>query len=219
MQIFSFHFKKMKYSKIIIKSILVIIILILLIDFSITFKAKNYVFDNVSLIENNKVGLILGAGKYTSHGSINLYYKYRLEAAVALFKAGKIEFILVSGDNGRKDYDEPSDFKNDLIKRGIPASKIVLDYAGFRTLDSVVRAKEIFSLTEFTIISQKFHNERALYLAKNHGIKAIAFNAKDIHGRFSLKTKLREYLARTKTTMDILFHTKPKYLGEKIDII
>ncbi|MEW4922942.1 ElyC/SanA/YdcF family protein [Algibacter sp. 2305UL17-15] len=208
----------MKYSKIIIRLIIATITLVVLIDFSMSYKARHYVFDDLETIQNNKVGLVLGAGKYTSHGNINLYYKYRLEAAIRLYKAGKIEFILVSGDNGRKDYDEPSDFKNDLIKRGIPARKIVLDYAGFRTLDSVVRAKEIFGLSEFTIISQKFHNERALFLAKSHNIKAIAFNAKDIRGRFGLKTNLREYLARTKAAVDILFHVKPKFLGKKIEI-
>lgn len=209
----------MKYLKTLTKLTIIAVIIVILIDISITYKAKNYVFDDINTIKNNKVGLVLGAGKHTSHGNINLYYKYRLEAAVLLFKSGKIEFILVSGDNSRKDYDEPSDFKNDLIKCGIPANKIVLDYAGFRTLDSVVRAKKIFGVSEVTIISQKFHNERALYLAKHFDINAIAFNAKDINGRFGWKTNLREYLARTKAAVDILFRVSPKFLGEKIDIV
>lgn len=209
----------MKYLKTFTKLIVIVVIIVLLLDTSITYKAKNYVFDDINTIKKNRVGLVLGAGKYTSHGNINLYYKYRLDAAVNLFKSGKIEFILVSGDNSRKDYDEPSDFKNDLIKRGIPANKIVLDYAGFRTLDSVVRAKKIFGLTEVTIISQKFHNERALYLAKHFDINAIAYNAKDIKGRFGWKTNLREYLARTKAAIDILFSVSPKFLGKKIDIV
>lgn len=208
----------MRYIRKLIRLVVITIIILLLVDLSITYKAKNYVFDDINAIKNNRVGLVLGAGKYTSHGSINLYYKYRLEAASELYKAGKIEFILVSGDNGRKGYDEPTDFKNDLIKKGIPENKIVLDYAGFRTLDSVVRAKEIFGLTEFTIISQKFHNERALFLTKHFKINAIAFNAKDISGRYSFKTKLREYLARTKASIDLLFNVKPKFLGKKIEI-
>lgn len=209
----------MTYLKKLTKLFFIAIIIVLLIDFSITYKAKNYVFNDVSTIKNNKVGLVLGASKYTNHGSINLYYKYRLDAAYQLYKSGKIEFILISGDNSRKDYDEPTYFKNDLIKKGVPENKIVLDYAGFRTLDSVVRAKEIFGLTEMTIISQKFHNERALYLAKHFNINAIAFNAKDIKGRYGFKTKLREYLARTKSSIDILFNVEPKFLGEKIEIL
>lgn len=209
----------MKYFKKLVKVGIVTTIIILLIDLAITQKAKPYVFDNTKDLHTNKVGLVLGAGKYTSHGNINLYYKYRLEAAVLLFKSGKIEFILVSGDNGRKDYDEPSDFKNDLIKRGIPENKIYLDYAGFRTLDSIVRAKKIFGLSEFTIISQKFHNERAVFLAQHHDINAIAYNAKDMKGRYGIKTKLREYLARSKAAIDVLFKVKPKYLGKTIDIV
>lgn len=208
----------MKYLKKLIKPLLVLIVIILAINYHITSKAKNHLFDDTESIAQNKVGLVLGAGKFTSFGRINLYYKYRLEAAVALYKADKIQFILVSGDNGRKDYDEPSDFKNDLIKKGIPAEKIALDYAGFRTLDSVIRAKEIFGLNKLTIISQKFHNERAIFLAKHNNIEAIAYNAKDIKGRYGIKTKLREYAARTKAAIDILFNVQPKFLGKKIQI-
>lgn len=208
----------MKYIRKLSKLFIIAIIIILFIDILITHKAKNHVFDDVNTIKTNKVGLVLGAGKFTSHGNVNLYYKYRLEAAYKLYKAGKIEFILISGDNSKKDYDEPTDFKNDLIQKGVPENKIVLDYAGFRTLDSVVRAKEIFGLTELTIISQKFHNERALFLAKHYKIEAVAFNAKNVSRRYSIKTTLREYLARTKASVDLLFNVKPKFLGEKIEI-
>lgn len=208
----------MKHFKKLLKLTIVVFAIVLVIDFAITQSAKAFLFDDVRLLAENKVGLILGAGKYTKHGNINLYYKYRLEAAVQLYKTGKIKYILVSGDNGTKDYDEPSDFKNDLIKLGVPEDVIYLDYAGFRTLDSIVRAKKVFGLSRVTIISQKFHNERALFLAQHFGIKAIAFNATDLKGRYSTKTQLREYFARTKALMDILFNTKPKYLGKKIEI-
>ena len=209
----------MKYLKKIILLVLFILTYIAIVNYRVTQKAKNLTYNSEAEIPKNKVGLILGASKYTQNGRINLYYKYRLDAAYRLYKSGKIEFILISGDNGRKSYDEPTDFKNDLINKGVPENKIYLDYAGFRTLDSVVRAKEIFGLESVTIISQKFHNERAIYLAKHFNVKAIAFNAKDINGRYGFKTKLREYLARTKASLDILFNVKPKFLGEKIDII
>lgn len=181
----------------------------------ITYKAKDNIYSDVSLIPKNKVGLVLGASKYAPSGNINLFYKYRINAVVALYKAGKIDYILVSGDNSRKDYDEPSDFKNDLIAKGIPEHKIFLDYAGFRTLDSIVRSKKIFGQNSITIISQKFHNERALYIANHFNIKAVAYNAKDVlHG--GTKTHLREYLARSKASLDLVFNVQPKFLGDPI---
>ncbi|WP_299364511.1 ElyC/SanA/YdcF family protein [Winogradskyella sp.] len=179
----------------------------------ISFKTRHLVFDKVNLIPKNKVGLVLGTGKYAANGNINLFYKYRIDAAVNLYEAGKIEFILVSGDNSRKNYDEPSDFKNDLIAEGIPKEKIFLDYAGFRTLDSVIRAKEIFGQTSITFISQKFHNQRAIYIADHFNIKAVGFNAKDVHN-----SHLREYFARSKASLDLVFNVQPKFLGEKITI-
>lgn len=135
-----------------------------------------------------------------------------------LYKAEKIDFILVSGDNGSEGYDEPTDFKNDLIESGIPESKIYLDYAGFRTLDSMVRVKEIFGQTSVTIISQQFHNERALYLANHFDIEAIGYNARGVSGKKAMKVQLREYLARVKVFVDILLNVNPKFLGEPVEI-
>jgi len=209
----------MKHLKRIFFLLLFISLVIIIPNAIIENNAKHKNFTSVNTIPKNKVGLILGTGKHTRNGRINLYYKYRVEAAVKLYNAGKITHILISGDNGRKDYDEPSDFKNDLIQKGIPANKIYLDYAGFRTLDSVIRAKEIFNLTSITIVSQQFHNERAIYLAEKHNIKAIGFNAKTIKGKYGYKTRGREYLARTKACLDILFNTKSKFLGPKVNII
>ncbi len=178
-----------------------------------SFKTRHQVYDSVNAIPKNKVGLLLGTGKYAASGNINLFYKFRIDAVVKLYKAGKIEYILVSGDNSRKDYDEPTDFKKDLIAKGIPEDRIFLDYAGFRTLDSVVRAKEIFGQTSITIISQKFHNQRAIYIAKQYGIDAVGFNAKDVYN-----SHFREYLARSKASLDLVFNVQPKFLGEKIVI-
>lgn len=194
------------------------IALVLLINYKISHQAKNHIYSTVSDIPENKVGLLLGTIKYLSNGNVNLYYTYRIEATVALYKAGKIEFVLVSGDNSRKSYDEPTAFKDDLIAQGIPEENIFLDYAGFRTLDSVIRAKHIFGQDSVTIISQQFHNERALYLAKYNKINAIAFNAKDVQGRYGLKVRLREYLARSKAALDVLCNTQPKFLGKPIEI-
>ncbi len=204
----------------------IILLLIILSPLVLTFicnliideNAKNKTFWDSSKITKNKVGLVLGTAKHLKNGNINLFFQYRIDATVELYKKGKIEFVLVSGDNGTKTYDEPVDFRDELIKRGIPENKIFLDYAGFRTLDSVVRAKKVFGLNSFTVISQEFQNERAIYLAEKNGIKAIGFNAEDINGKYGFRTHLREYFARVKVFLDIAFGVKPKFLGKKIDI-
>jgi SanA protein len=180
--------------------------------------AKGLTFEDTNKIPKNKVGLVLGTGKFLANGHLNLYYKYRIDAAVALYKAGKVEFLLLSGDNGVENYDEPTTFKEDLIARGIPENNIFLDYAGFRTLDSVVRAYAVFGQEHFTIISQKFHNERAVFIANQKGLHAIGFNARAITGRYGLKVRVREYFARTKVFIDLLLNKKPKFLGKKITI-
>lgn len=194
------------------------LILIFTSNYAIKNNAKNKIFSEVSEINKSKVGLVLGTAKMLKNGRVNLYFTYRIEATVELYNKGKIDFVLVSGDNGNESYDEPTDFKNELIKRGIPENKIFLDYAGFRTLDSVVRAKEIFGQENITIISQKFHNERAIYLAEKNGIKAVGFNAKDVSGRYGIKTEIREYFAKTKAYLDVVFGVRPKFLGDKIEI-
>ena len=209
--------KKKKRNSILFILILPVLI-VLISNYSIENYAKGKTFSDASKIKKNKVGLVLGTAKMLTNGMVNLYFKYRIEATVELYKKGKIDFVLVSGDNGNKSYDEPTDFKNELIKYGVPEDKIFLDYAGFRTLDSVVRCKEVFGQDKITIISQQFHNERAIYIAKNNRIEAIGFNARDLSGRYGLKVKLREYLARTKVFNDILLNVKPKFLGKKIEI-
>ncbi|BDD12792.1 protein SanA (plasmid) [Fulvitalea axinellae] len=194
------------------------IVLVFIANYSIELNAKNKTFSELSRIKKNKVGLVLGTSKTLRNGNVNLYFKYRIDATIELYKKGKIDFVLVSGDNGSKDYDEPTDFKNELIRKGIPENRIYLDYAGFRTLDSVVRAKEIFGQASITVVSQKFHNERAIFLAEKNGISAVGYNARDLSGKNGLKTRIREYFARTKAFLDILFGVDPKFLGKKIEI-
>ncbi len=179
---------------------------------------KGKTFNTTADIPVNKVGLLLGTGKYLSNGNVNLFYRYRINAAVKLYKAKKISYVLVSGDNGSKTYDEPTTFKEDLIAAGIPESRIILDYAGFRTLDSVIRSKEIFQQENITIISQQFHNERAIAIAKAKGINAVGFNAKNVGGRNGFKVKARELLARVAMCLDLIIGKQPKFLGDKITI-
>ena len=208
--------------KLIFKTCLLLIVVTILgtigINSMVKKSSENSIYGSASEMPRNKVGLLLGTGKYVAGGRINLYYKFRIDAAVDLFNNKKVDFILVSGDNSRKSYDEPSTIKNDLMERGIPAERIFLDYAGFRTLDSVVRCKEIFGQKSITIISQQFHNERAIFIARQNNIEAIGFNAKDVNVQYGFKTRIREYLARVKMVLDLIFGKKPKFLGDKIEI-
>jgi SanA protein len=180
---------------------------------------KNKIFSETDKIPENNVALLLGTSKNTKNGELNQYFTNRISATIELYNAGKIKNIVISGDNSRKNYNEPQDMKNELIKRGIPESRIYLDFAGFRTYDSVIRMKEIFGQNKYTIISQEFHNQRAVYIANFLGFDVIAYNAKEVTAYSGFKTKIREKFARVKMFLDLTFNKKPKFLGEKIEII
>ncbi len=198
------------------------VITMITIDLYISSQAEGKIYTSVKKVPHRGVALLLGTAKYVSRGKINYFYKYRIDAAIALFRAKKIDAILVSGDNATRYYNEPLRMRRDLIKRGIPKSKIYLDFAGFRTLDSIQRATKVFGLKKYTIISQKFHLERALFLARNLGVDAIGFAAKDFKGtKAAMRMLFREYAARVKAFLDIyILHTSPKFIGkyEKIKI-
>ena len=174
--------------------------------------------DDIEAIPHRKTALVLGTSKKLPGNRYNLYFRHRIEAAALLFKSGKVDFLLLSGDNSEKYYDEPTTMKNDLVALGVPEEKIFLDYAGFRTLDSVVRSKTIFGQNQITVVSQPFHNKRALYIARKKGIDAIGFNAEDVHLSYGLRTQLREYLARVKMHWDLWTGKQPKYSGEPVVI-
>ena len=181
--------------------------------------AEDKMYDDVSVIPYNRVGVLLGTSPKGRRGNPNPFYINRIEACVALYKERKIERILVSGDNSRTTYDEPTCIKEDLIAAGVPDSVIYLDYAGFCTYDSMVRTKEVFGLSSFTVISQPFHNERALYIASCKGLDAVAFNAPDVQLRsWQVRMTIREWLARTKAVLDVYTGKQPHFLGEPITI-
>lgn len=180
-------------------------------------EARGRLYDDIHTIPYRKVGLVLGTSPYNAHGGANLYYRNRMNAAAQLYAEHKISYILVSGDNHRHEYNEPEYMRRSLIALGVPDSVIVLDYAGFRTFDSMVRAKKVFGQDSITVISQAWHNERAIYIAQHHDLDAIGFNAKDIQYRRSyLKNHTREALAKTKVVLDMLFNKQPKFLGDPV---
>ena len=209
---------KRKYRFLAALLLLLSLLIVVISNFTIEISAKGKTFNDPAVIPKNKVGLVLGTSRMLVEGGVNPYYAHRINATIKLYKAGKIEYVLVSGDNGSIYYNEPTTIKKDLVKRGIPGEKIFLDYAGFRTLDSMVRAKFIFGLDSVTVISQQFHNERAIYLAEKKGLMAIGFNAKGISGKQGIKVQFREYFARVKVFIDLLLNTQPRFYGEKIEI-
>lgn len=191
---------------------------VLISDWVISDFAEEKVFSSLKSISKNRVGILLGTSKFTKKGAVNQYYKTRIDAAERLLKGNKIEILIISGDNSEITYNEPLDMQNDLIERGIPKQQIVLDYAGFRTFDSMERARKVFGQKRITIISQRFHNERAIYLANHFGIDAIGYNAADVTAYGSFLTRVREKFARVKVFIDCWFGTESKFLGSKIKV-
>jgi SanA protein len=187
-------------------------------DYRVVQSTKTYLYKSIDSIPVNKAGILLGTSKYLKDGGINEFWKNRIDAASMLYKYGKIKFIIISGDNSKSYYNEPGVMKKELVKSGVPDSVIYLDYAGFRTFDSMIRAYKVFGQYSFTVISQEFHNQRAVFIARHYNIHAIGFNAKDVTSYKGFKTKLREKFARVKIFIDLLIEKQPKFLGEKIKI-
>lgn len=178
-----------------------------------------YLYDTLEDVPQREVCMVLGTSKYRKNGSKNLFFEYRIQAAVELYKAGKIKYVVVSGDNATRHYDEPAMMKRALMERGIPACRITCDYAGFRTFDSVIRMWKVFGQKSFTVVSQKFHNQRAIFLARKNGLDVIGYNARDVTGTNGLKTHVREYFARFKAVIDLyIWPAKPRFLGEPVKI-
>lgn len=178
-----------------------------------------YLYHDIEQVPRKDVALVLGTSRLVS-GRPNLYYTTRIRAAADLYHAGIVRKILVSGDNAQKEYNEPRDMKKDLMALGVGEEDIYRDYAGFRTLDSIIRANKVFLLKEFIIVSQPFQCERALFIARNRDISAIAFASPDIRHPGRARILLREFFARVKAGIDIwLIDKSPMYLGERITII
>lgn len=181
--------------------------------------AEDMLYTVADSVPHNKVALLLGTSPLNRSGRPNSYFTNRIRTAAELYHAGKIDYIIASGDNHTRQYDEPTAMRDSLIAHGVPADRIILDFAGFRTLDSVVRAREVFGCDSLTIISQADHCARALYLAETNGIHAIAVCAPLRAGRWvRTRLALREWLARDKMMLDIWFGKQPHFLGKKIVI-
>jgi len=177
----------------------------------ISTEKKNYY--TISNMPSNDVGLVLGTSKAIQGGKENMFFRYRMEAAARLYKEGKVKFLILSGNHDSVFYNEPNDMKKALMSLGVPQTVMTLDFAGYRTFDSIIRCKEVFNQQKITIISQPTHNARALFLANHLGIDAVAFAAQDVPTGY--RTYLREYLARPKAILDVYLLDRHNYYTEE----
>ncbi len=204
----------MKWLKRCIILLLLFFLTLLAWDVYIGYRTDPFIYSDAKKIPSRRAALLLGTNKYIAKGKKNYYYLYRIRAAAALWKAGKINAVVVSGTNDSRYYNETRSMYRDLIRAGIPQQYIAQDFAGFRTLDSIIRAEAVFDLKKYIIISQKFHLERAIFIARAKGQDVIGFEARARKGtRAALRMQIREYLARAKAFIDIyMLRTEPKYI-------
>lgn len=192
--------------------VLVVILLIVCYAF-VSFSTADMVY-SVSTAPKARVGLVLGTSRRTTKRTLNGYYTARMQTAAELYAAGKVQYLLVSGDNGTLEYNEPDSMQKDLVALGVPASHIALDFAGFDTFDSMIRAQKVWGLDTMLVVSQDFHVRRALYIAKCKGIVAAGVVAPDPHYSVLSMIRLREMFARIKLLADVhILNSTPRFLG------
>lgn len=187
------------------------------LDRWISWKTAPLIYENVSSLPHRQVGVVLGTAKYYRTGVINQYYLYRMQGALNAYNSGKVNYLLLSGDNALQSYNEPMTMRRDLIKAGVDPADIVLDYAGFRTLDSIVRTRKVFDTNDFLIITQRFHCERALFIALQLGIQAQCYAVPSPKNMLSVR--FREVGARLGALADLfLLKREPRFLGPLVPI-
>lgn len=189
------------------------VLLVQLCDERVRRVSAPHLHDHVSGVPLNRVAVLLGTSARARGGGANLYFTHRIAATVELLKAGRVQHVLISGDNRHASYNEPMDMRRALMAAGVDSTRITLDFAGFRTLDSMVRARDVFGQPGFVVVSQRFHNERAVFLARRMGIAAVGYNAPDVPANYGRLTMLREKLARVKLHLDLWLGVGPHFPG------
>ncbi len=198
--------------------ILLPLLLLIISNQVIRFSAESHLYDSFEEIPHNRVGLVLGTSPRIRNGGPNPYFNNRMEAAARLYHGGKVSYLLVSGDNRTRYYNEPEYMRRALIALDVPQEAIYVDNAGLRTLDSVWRAKEVFGQQSLTIISQRFHNQRAVFIAKQNGLDVVAYNAADVPQGHNDKTRIREWFAKANVFLDMAMHRNPDTDDERVEI-
>ena len=206
--------------RIVLWTALLLVLIVSACNIWIVKSTESKVYSDLALLPDHRIALVLGTSYRSAGGGPNPFFQKRIEMAATLYAMGKIDHFILSGDNSTRYYNEPVEMKKALIRQGVPASAITLDYAGLRTLDSVVRSKKIFGQNKIIIITQPFHSYRALFISRYYDMDAVAMVADDPELDKTFKVRLREYLARTKAVLDLyVFKTDPRFLGEKEEII
>lgn len=199
-------------------SVLLGVVPLLFCGWLVHHSAHMRIFTDISLLPFNNVGLVLGTGRLNSYNGLpNLHFSHRLKAAAELYRAGKVKHLILSGNNDRHGYDEPADMRAGLLALGVPEDAMTLDPSGFRTLDSVVRVRDVYGQRKYTIITDEFHCYRTIFLARNHGLDVVAFPSEEVELRWSLRSRLRERFADVKACLDLyVLHTRPREVSEPV---
>jgi SanA protein len=202
----------MKWMRMGLIALALILLFLIICNIWVNNSTKALIYDDISQLPAKNAGLVLGTSKYLKGGYINLFFRYRMEAAARLYHSGKVKFLILSGDNSTETYNEPAQMKKDLMELGVPEEALTLDYAGLRTFDSMLRCRDVFNQDDIIIVSQAFHDARAIFICQHYKIQAIGFAAQDVPEKYAFKTYLREYFARSKMILDLyLLNTTPKY--------
>lgn len=205
----------LRLGKIVLKAILLLIIVITVIFLIVEIASSRYIQDTREALPTMPTAIVFGASTL-SDGTLSSIFKDRVDMALWLFREGKVQTILVTGDNGRKNYNEVTPAGEYLLAQGVPQEAIFLDYAGFDTYSSMYRARDIFLVKSAIIVTQSFHLPRGVFIARSLGIDAYGIPS-DQHA-YLFKNNIREVFANVKAVIDVVSNRIPKFLGKEIPI-
>lgn len=209
-----------KAKKVLFLLIVITVVLVVGINIWMVVSTVEAVYTEIESVPARKVALVLGTSHRTRTGGPNPYFEKRIQTASDLYHSGKAVHFILSGDNSTQYYNEPLEMKKALVRKGVPESAITLDYAGLRTLDSIVRSKEVFGQDKLIIITQPFHSYRALFISRYYEIDAVAMVAEEPDFDKSRNVRIREFFARAKAVLDLyVLGTGPRFLGQKEEVI
>lgn len=199
-------------------AVMLLVLVVLVAEVAVDFSARGRSYEKVDEVPKRRAALVLGTSKFVPGGNENLHYRYRIEAAARLFEAGRVEYVIVSGNGSEPHYDEPMTMREDLIDLGVPNDRIYRDDAGLRTLDSVVRADEVFGAPDVVVVSQPEHTKRALFIGRMRGQDVVGYPAKPVSFSTDPKTAIRERLARVLAVLDVMLDKQPERVGGSVTL-
>lgn len=199
-------------------ALLIPLLMVLMSNQVIRVASGPYLYDLAEEIPYQRVGLVLGTSPRIRSGAPNPYFHHRMEAAARLYHSGKVSYLIVSGDNRTRYYNEPAHMKQALRALDVPEEVIYSDNAGLRTLDSMLRAREVFGLDSLTVVSQRFHNQRAVYIGRHLGLEVVAMNASGVKHQRTSRVMVREWFAKAKVFYDLFLNGELPVEDETVTI-